>query len=137
MISISATMAEDLKLFYKSNHIDVYKLEVTTQSLNFKTLKFYYVGNFDRNINSRLEGHHLINQLRVGFVDLNLHSNHLQMRECYPHLEEGQYTPTQISSKILRLLFFDYLRMLCNFLGHQHYNCTPSTCIYTHQHMSN
>ena len=57
MISISATMAEDLKLFYKSNHIDVYKLEVTTQSLNFKTLKFYYVGNFDRNINSRLEGH--------------------------------------------------------------------------------
>ena len=52
-----------------------------------ETLKFYDLGDYNKNVHSDLEGQQFNNYIRVGFV-LNFYFNHFQMTNCDPYSNE-------------------------------------------------
>jgi hypothetical protein len=69
------------------------------------------------------------NNLDIKLGLLKLHSNHLQIAKCYPHLKEGQYTYsyqlTHLETILLRffwetLQFEVVVPQLCTFHAHPH-----------------
>jgi hypothetical protein len=64
-------------------------------------LRFYYVGDNNRDVNCGLEGKQFRSWIGVGFlIKPPLDSNHFQMTTCYPHSKEGEihiFKPTHKS----------------------------------------
>ena len=132
--SISVTIIENLKLFDKSNQTNVFKLEVTTHSPIFKHWSSFVQKITIGMLKVVLRGNNLENKLGLVFGS-NLHSNHLQMTKCYLHLKEGQETFSNHLTN-MKTIILRYYGKLWNVRQHCH-NYTPSTWIYTHQHISN
>lgn len=72
-----------------------------------ETLKFYDLGDYNKNVHSDLEGQQFNNKVRLGFfIEIPFKS---ERANCDRYSNEGN-VPIQINSQIFKLLF-------CNFVG--------------------
>ena len=110
-------------------HTDVCKLEVTTHSSNFW---FYCVGDYNRNVNSGLEGSNL--EIKLGLVIEPPLKSSLNDKMSSSFKRGAMYLlKSTHKSWTITWWFFG---KFCN-LRQRYHNCAPSAWICTHQHMSN
>jgi hypothetical protein len=79
----------------------------------FQTLKFGYVGDYNRNENSSLQQQQFTTLNGVGFFLSNFHSNHLQMTKCYLLSKEGWYTYSNYLTHLETIILW-FLGSFCN-----------------------
>ena len=96
-------------------------------------LKFYYVGDYNKNVNSGLEDNL---KWKWGWFFDWTSTQIISKWQNVTLIQKRGNIHTQINPQTLKALFCDFLKSLCNLRLWCH-NYTTSTWKATHQHMSN